>query len=73
MDIVGPPSTLTPCIKVCVIDAASGLCAGCGRTLAEIGGWLGFSDAERKRVMAELPARLSSLADTSAGSMELSR
>jgi uncharacterized protein len=52
---------LTPCIKVCVIDAASGLCAGCGRTLAEIGGWLGFSDDQRRAVMATLPARLQAL------------
>jgi predicted Fe-S protein YdhL (DUF1289 family) len=53
---------LTPCIKVCVIEAVSGLCAGCGRSLAEIGGWLGFSDAERRAVMAVLPARLAGLA-----------
>ena len=52
---------LTPCIKLCVIDAVSGLCAGCGRSLAEIGGWLGFSDAERRAVMAALPARLAAL------------
>ena len=26
----------SPCINICVIDAVSGLCAGCGRTLAEI-------------------------------------
>jgi hypothetical protein len=55
---------LTPCIKICVIDAASGLCAGCGRTLAEIGGWLGFSDDQRRTVMATLPARLAALAAT---------
>ena len=52
---------LTPCIKICVIDAASGLCAGCGRTLGEIGGWLGFSDDQRRTVMATLPARLEAL------------
>jgi predicted Fe-S protein YdhL (DUF1289 family) len=54
-------TVLTPCVKVCVIDAVSGLCAGCGRSLAEIGGWLGFSDAERRQVMAALPARLAGL------------
>jgi predicted Fe-S protein YdhL (DUF1289 family) len=54
-------TVLTPCIKVCVIDAGSGLCAGCGRSLDEIGGWLGYSDAERRRVMAALPARLAGL------------
>jgi predicted Fe-S protein YdhL (DUF1289 family) len=54
-------AVLTPCIKVCVIDPLSGLCAGCGRSLAEIGGWLGFSDAERRAVMAVLPARVAAL------------
>ncbi len=49
---------LTPCIKLCVIDAATGLCAGCGRSLAEIGGWRDFSDAQRLAVMALLPERL---------------
>jgi hypothetical protein len=31
--------TESPCNKVCVIDAACGLCIGCGRSLAEVGGW----------------------------------
>ena len=51
------PSIATPCIKVCVIDDASGLCLGCLRTLDEIGGWSGFSPERRARVMAALPAR----------------
>jgi len=53
--------TLTPCIKLCVIDAGSGLCAGCGRTLAEIGGWSGMADTERSAIMAVLPARLAAI------------
>ena len=51
----------TPCIKICTYDPDSGLCLGCGRTLEEIGDWFVMSDAERRRVMAELPARLSVL------------
>jgi len=47
----------SPCIKVCVIDATTGLCAGCGRTLAEIAGWAAMTDVERRRIMRELPAR----------------
>ena len=47
----------TPCNKVCVVDAACGLCIGCGRTLAEIGGWISMTADERRRVMDELPAR----------------
>ena len=60
--IIGPPSFVmaieTPCTKVCILDPASGLCRGCGRTLEEIGRWTVMTDAERQRVMAELPQRL---------------
>jgi len=51
----------TPCNKVCVLDAASGLCIGCGRTSAEIGSWIGMTAEERRRIMAELPVRLAAL------------
>jgi predicted Fe-S protein YdhL (DUF1289 family) len=47
---------------VCAIDPISALCVGCGRTLAEIAGWLRFSPDERARIMAELPRRLRSQA-----------
>ena len=54
----GPPRSIaTPCVKVCVVDGATSLCLGCWRTLSEIGGWSGFTDAERAAIMAELPAR----------------
>ena len=49
---------VSPCIKHCTIDPEIGLCVGCGRTLAEIGGWLRFSDVERRAIMATLKARL---------------
>lgn len=48
----------SPCIKTCTLDARSGLCLGCGRTIAEIASWTGLSAPERARVMAELPDRL---------------
>lgn len=48
----------TPCINVCSMDPATGFCMGCGRTIQEIGGWMSYSDAERARLMAILPARL---------------
>jgi uncharacterized protein len=47
----------SPCINVCVIDATTGLCAGCGRTLAEIAGWAAMTDGERRRIMSQLAAR----------------
>ncbi|MEZ5937427.1 MAG: DUF1289 domain-containing protein [Hyphomonadaceae bacterium] len=51
----------SPCIKVCVVDGASGHCLGCGRTLREIAQWARFSDAERDAVMADLPPRIEAL------------
>jgi predicted Fe-S protein YdhL (DUF1289 family) len=56
-----PPAIESPCIRVCAIDPASGLCRGCGRDIAEITHWIGLSAAERSRIMAELPQRLASL------------
>ena len=48
----------TPCIQVCVMDEAAGLCTGCGRTLEEIARWGAMSTEERSRVMAALPDRM---------------
>jgi uncharacterized protein len=48
----------TPCVKVCIYDPGRGRCTGCGRTLDEIARWSDMSDAERRRVMDELPVRL---------------
>jgi uncharacterized protein len=47
----------SPCIDVCRIDAAEDVCVGCYRTLDEIARWQQMSDAERDRVLEELPAR----------------
>ena len=43
------------------MDPQRGLCLGCGRTLDEIARWSQMTDAERERVMAELPRRNSVL------------
>jgi predicted Fe-S protein YdhL (DUF1289 family) len=48
----------TPCVNYCTLDSFSGLCGGCGRTLDEIADWSNLSDAERRRVMEELPERM---------------
>jgi predicted Fe-S protein YdhL (DUF1289 family) len=52
-----PTGIESPCVKLCDIDRTTGLCCGCGRTLAEIASWSSLSSSERRRVMAELPAR----------------
>jgi len=52
-----PPPLQSPCTRVCTIDQATGLCAGCGRTIDEIARWSQMSDGERQRIMASLPGR----------------
>ena len=47
----------SPCIKVCSLDASTGLCLGCLRTLDEIAGWTDFTDAERASILQALPTR----------------
>jgi hypothetical protein len=47
----------TPCINVCVIEAETGLCAGCSRSLDEIARWSTMSGEERRHIMAGLAAR----------------
>ncbi|WP_428696606.1 DUF1289 domain-containing protein [Stappia sp.] len=47
----------SPCIKLCRIDAQSGLCVGCLRTLDEIAGWAGFPSGKRRAIAQELPGR----------------
>jgi uncharacterized protein len=55
------PVIETPCIQVCVIDAVTTHCIGCGRTGAEVGQWLSLTPEQRRAVMATLPDRLSQM------------
>jgi uncharacterized protein len=48
----------TPCIKVCLIDAETGLCEGCGRTREEIATWGRFNEDERLEIMSGLEDRM---------------
>lgn len=48
----------SPCLRICLVDGRTKYCRGCGRTLGEIAGWAGFTEAEREAILAELPERL---------------
>jgi predicted Fe-S protein YdhL (DUF1289 family) len=51
------PDVPSPCIGVCAIDAQTGWCAGCLRTIDEIAAW-GALDAQAKReIRKRLPVR----------------
>lgn len=47
----------SPCINVCQMDAATGWCAGCLRTLDEIARWSSLDEPRRQAVLAALPER----------------
>lgn len=47
----------SPCISVCKMNATTGWCEGCLRTIDEIAGWSGMSDDARRLVWAELARR----------------
>ena len=52
-----PAESGSPCVNICRMDAATGLCIGCARTLAEIAGWSSSTPAERAAIRALLPGR----------------
>jgi predicted Fe-S protein YdhL (DUF1289 family) len=47
----------SPCIAICRIDPATGLCEGCVRTLDEIAGWGTMADHGRLAVWDRIAAR----------------
>ena len=49
-----PPS---PCNSVCRMDAATGWCEGCFRTLDEIAAWSRLTDAQKREVWRQLGER----------------
>lgn len=47
----------SPCINICQMDTASGLCIGCYRTIPEITVWSRTDDAHRARILASVAKR----------------
>jgi predicted Fe-S protein YdhL (DUF1289 family) len=54
---VGRGVVASPCISVCRMNAATGWCEGCLRTIEEIAAWSRMGDEDKRRVWALLPAR----------------
>jgi predicted Fe-S protein YdhL (DUF1289 family) len=53
----GGAEVASPCNSVCTIDAETGLCAGCYRTLDEIAGWIDLSAEQKRMLLATLLVR----------------
>ncbi|WP_182520313.1 DUF1289 domain-containing protein [Ochrobactrum sp. RH2CCR150] len=47
----------SPCILICTMDAETGFCLGCARTLDEITRWSRMTAEERITVLSLLPDR----------------
>jgi predicted Fe-S protein YdhL (DUF1289 family) len=56
-----PESTIgmapSPCISVCVMQAHSGLCEGCARTIGEIAQWATAGEDEKRAIWMKLRER----------------
>ena len=50
-------SVTSPCVSICKMDPATGLCSGCLRTIDEIAGWSRYSDSEKRAVWQLIVAR----------------
>lgn len=53
----------SPCNSVCRMDARTGWCEGCARTLDEIAAWSTLNDDAKAIVWDELAARRALLAE----------
>ena len=53
-----PENVPSPCVSVCVMNAKTGLCQGCWRTLAEIAGWSGSGDAHKRQIWQQILVRI---------------
>ncbi len=56
----------SPCIDVCRMDAATGWCVGCLRTLDEIALWSALCDDDKRQVWRDLEQRRAALPQSGA-------
>ena len=54
----------SPCINVCVIDDATGLCTGCMRTADEIADWGSKPSQTKREILSRLNSRRAQLRQT---------
>ena len=47
----------SPCVHICLMDYAQGLCIGCHRTLDEITYWTTYTPARTREVLAAVAKR----------------
>ena len=61
-DASTPMPVRSPCVKVCELDPANGLCRGCHRTQEERDWWVAYSDVQQREVLRRCEQRRAVLA-----------
>jgi uncharacterized protein len=61
----------SPCVDVCRMDPASGLCEGCLRTIDEIAAWGSLDDDGKRRILIALAQRQPIAASAAHGARSL--
>jgi hypothetical protein len=65
-DPASPGAVPSPCIGICRMDAETGLCSGCLRTIDEIAGWGSASDEFKREVWRAIGRREQALSGNAA-------
>ena len=52
----------SPCVSICRMDPAGGLCVGCLRTIDEIAQWSTMTDDDKRAVLGLIEARAGQVA-----------
>ena len=60
----------SPCTNVCRMDAATGWCEGCLRTIDEIAAWSQMTAGDKRKVWTALEARRAARAPSPAGNAQ---
>lgn len=56
-----PENVPSPCVSVCIMGPATGLCEGCWRTLDEIAAWAVMSDSDKRTVWLTIEQRAAAI------------
>ena len=56
-----PTPVRSPCVKVCEMDDAVGLCKGCFRTQDERDWWVAYTDVQQREVLRRCEQRREAL------------
>lgn len=57
--LAGPaPGVPSPCISVCRMNASTGYCEGCWRTIDEIAAWSQLDDNNKRAILTQLDERM---------------